>query len=48
MTEDMMLEQASVLANLGTSEEAAMVRAKMQSSSLISDMEAFKVTLCGG
>ena len=35
MTEDMLLEQATVLAKLGTSEEAARVRAKMQSSSLV-------------
>lgn len=43
MTEDMLMEQATVLSNLGTSEEAARVRAKMQSSSLLSDMQAFKV-----
>ena len=35
MTEDMLLEQATVLAKLGTSEKAARVRAKMQSSSLV-------------
>ena len=44
MTEDMLLEQATVLAKLGTSEEAARVRAKMQSSSLLSDMQAFKAS----
>lgn len=43
MTEDMMWEQQGVLARLGTSEEAAKVRAKMQSLSLVSDMQAFKV-----
>ena len=43
MTEDMLWEQAAVLAKLGTSEEAARVRAKMQSTSLLSDMQAFKV-----
>ena len=43
MTEDMLTEQANILSRLGTSEEAAKVRAKMQSSSLISDMQAFKV-----
>ena len=43
MTEDMLTEQANVLSRLGTSEEAARVRAKMQSSSLLSDMQAFKV-----
>lgn len=43
MTEDMMWEQQTVLSKLGTSEEAAKVRAKMQSSSLLSDMQAFKV-----
>ena len=42
MTEDMLWEQERVLARLGTSEEAARVRAKMQSSSLISDIQAFK------
>ncbi|XP_064389082.1 rab3 GTPase-activating protein catalytic subunit-like [Halichondria panicea] len=42
MTEDMFTEQANVLSRLGTSEEAAKVRAKMQSSSLLSDMQAFK------
>ena len=44
MTEDMLWEQEKVLARLGTTEEAAQVRAKMQSSSLISDMQAFKVS----
>ena len=39
----MMWEQQGVLARLGTSEEAAKVRAKMQSLSLVSDMQAFKV-----
>lgn len=39
-----MWEQQSVLARLGTSEEAAKVRAKMQSTSLLSDMQAFKVS----
>ena len=43
MTEDMLWEQATVLAMLGTTEEAARVRAKMQSTSLLSDMQAFKV-----
>ena len=38
-----MWEQQTVLAKLGTSEQAAKVRAKMQSTSLLSDMEAFKV-----
>lgn len=40
----MLWEQQSVLSKLGTSEEAAQVRAKMQSSSLTSDMQAFKVS----
>ena len=39
----MLWEQQSVLSKLGTSVEAAHVRAKMQSMSLISDMQAFKV-----
>ena len=46
MTEDMLWEQATVLAKLGTSEEAARVRAKMQSTSLLSDMQAFKASTC--
>ena len=45
MTEDMLWEQATVLAKLGTSEEAARVRAKMQSTSLLSDMQAFKASI---
>lgn len=48
MTEDMMWEQQSVLAKLGTSGEAAKVRAKMQSTSLLSDMQAFKVSWSRG
>ena len=48
MTEDMLWEQATVLAKLGTSEEAARVRAKMQSTSLLSDMQAFKVSTIKG
>ena len=43
MTEDMLLEQERVLSNLGTTEEAAKIRAKLQSASLLSDMQAFKV-----
>ena len=39
----MVLEQQQVLAKLGTSEEAGKLRAKMQSGSLLSDMQAFKV-----
>jgi len=42
MTEDMLQEHAKILSELGTSPEAAALRAKMQSASLISDMEAFK------
>jgi len=50
MTEDMMWEQQSILSKLGTSQEAAKVRAKMQTTSLLSDMQAFKVggVSCGG
>ena len=40
----MLWEQQHVLSRLGTTQEAAHVRAKMQSMSLISDMEAFKVS----
>lgn len=39
----MLLEQEDILTQLGTSEEAAKVRAKMQSASLVSDMASFKV-----
>ena len=40
----MLTEQQSILSKLGTSEEAGRVRAKMQSGSLLSDMQAFKVS----
>ena len=39
----MLWEQQHVLSKLGTTEEATQVRAKMQSLSLISDMQSFKV-----
>eukprot|EP00918_Siedleckia_nematoides_P075131 GHVU01164295.1.p1 GENE.GHVU01164295.1~~GHVU01164295.1.p1 ORF type:complete len:938 (+),score=116.09 GHVU01164295.1:61-2814(+) len=42
MTEDMLEEQAEVLAKLGTSAEGAHLRARMQSACLLSDMESFK------
>nr|XP_006816405.1 PREDICTED: rab3 GTPase-activating protein catalytic subunit-like [Saccoglossus kowalevskii] len=42
MTEDQLEEHATVLAELGTSEEGAELRARMQSACLLSDMEAFK------
>lgn len=42
MTEDAVEEQTKRLAGLGTSEEAASQRARMQCGSLISDMESFK------
>ena len=45
LTEDHVWEHQAVMAKLGTSEEAARLRAKMQSSSLMSDMQAFKVGL---
>ena len=39
-----MIEQhASVLVNLGSSDDAALLRAKIQSASLLSDMQSFKV-----
>lgn len=44
MTEDMLEEQAEILTQLGTSAEGARVRAQMQCASLLSDMEAFKVS----
>ena len=43
LTEVHVWEQQAVMAKLGTSEEATRLRAKMQSSSLMSDMQAFKV-----
>ena len=45
LTEDHVWEQQAVMARLGTSEEATRLRAKMQSSSLMSDMQAFKVCM---
>ena len=42
MTEDMLAEQAQVLSQLGSSAEGTALRARMQSASLASDMEAFK------
>lgn len=42
MTEDMLEQHASVLVNLGEGDDAALLRAKIQSASLISDMESFK------
>lgn len=45
MTEDTLEEQSEVLAKLGTSAEGSQLRARMQSASLLSDMESFKVTV---
>ena len=42
MTEDMLEQHASVLVNLGNGDEAALLRAKIQSASLMSDMQSFK------
>ncbi|KAM8858128.1 rab3 GTPase-activating protein catalytic subunit [Synchiropus picturatus] len=42
VTEDILEEQSEVLAKLGTSAEGAHLRARMQSASLLSDMESFK------
>ncbi|CAG8462395.1 844_t:CDS:10 [Scutellospora calospora] len=42
MTEDMLSEQEEIFEKLGTSEDAAKLRAKMQSAHLMSDMQAFK------
>ena len=44
MTEDMLQAHADILTRLGTTEEGARIRAQMQSASLMSDMQAFKVT----
>ena len=46
MTEDMVVELSQKLSELGTSEEAAKQRARMQSAQLLSDMQAFKVIVC--
>lgn len=45
MTEDLLEEHAKVLVQLGTDQEGAQLRARMQSTCLTSDMEAFKVCL---
>ena len=42
MTEDMLEQHASVLVNLGQDEDASLLRAKIQSASLLSDMQSFK------
>ncbi|OAJ40140.1 hypothetical protein BDEG_23905 [Batrachochytrium dendrobatidis JEL423] len=42
MTEDMVREQEQILESLGTSADAAKLRARMQCAQLVSDMEAFK------
>ncbi len=47
MTEDMVNEHLIVLSKLGTSSESASLRARMQSASLLSDMEAFKAANVG-
>jgi Rab3 GTPase-activating protein catalytic subunit len=47
MTEDMLEEHANVLVNLGNDSEGALLRAKIQSASLLSDMESFKAANIG-
>ena len=42
VTEDLLEEQADVFSKLGDTQEGSRVRAKMQSASLLSDMQAFK------
>uniref|UniRef100_A0A8C5H0S8 Rab3 GTPase-activating protein catalytic subunit n=1 Tax=Gouania willdenowi TaxID=441366 RepID=A0A8C5H0S8_GOUWI len=42
MTEDLLEEQSEVLAKLGSSAEGSVLRARMQSACLLSDMESFK------
>ncbi|XP_076435585.1 rab3 GTPase-activating protein catalytic subunit-like [Babylonia areolata] len=42
MTEDMLEEQAEVLAKLGSTAQGSQLRARMQSACLLSDMESFK------
>ncbi len=43
MTEDMLNEQTDLLMGLGSSSEGSMLRAKVHSDHLLSDMQAFKV-----
>lgn len=45
LTEDMITEREQVLARLGTSEEATLIRSRIQAGSLLSDMQAFKAGL---
>ncbi len=45
MTDDMLEQHANVLVNLGPSDDAALLRAKIQSASLLSDMQSFKVMI---
>eukprot|EP00096_Caligus_rogercresseyi_P012104 TRINITY_DN4980_c0_g1_i1.p1 TRINITY_DN4980_c0_g1~~TRINITY_DN4980_c0_g1_i1.p1 ORF type:complete len:903 (-),score=310.13 TRINITY_DN4980_c0_g1_i1:130-2838(-) len=42
LTEDQLAEKAALMFHLGLDEEGSNLRAKMQSTSLLSDMEAFK------
>ena len=42
MTEDLLAEQAELMLTLGFDEEGSALRARMQSASLLSDMESFK------
>ena len=42
MTEDLLEQHASVLVSLGSGDDAALLRAKIQSASLLSDMQSFK------
>lgn len=42
MTEDVIQEQIRILSQLGTGAESSQLRAKLQTASLLSDMEAFK------
>lgn len=45
VTEDTLEQYGRMLTSMGTSDESAFARAKMQTPSLLSDMEAFKVGL---
>ena len=45
MTEDMLEQHATVLFNLGSDGDASLLRAKIQSASLLSDMQSFKVEI---
>ena len=48
LTEDQLAEQAEILMQLGSDQAGSVVRAKIQSAQLLSDMESFKAANPGG